>query len=218
MIPEHPYRLLRLKTGENLIAECIEKDDQHIILHRPMEIQVLMGYDDSNNVFPAKLVMSDWLQFSKGNNVVLPIDHILAFSEPNEMIVAVYEREKLRIDAEKYNKKPADESNPGVDDGPEQKKEEPKSDPKKKNPKELILIQLTRKTLLRLLKQLGMEVHGMDNFAFEQDDDDDDSDFDESDEPEFDNRDGSGDIMPDPDGDGFHTPWGDRYDGPPPNK
>lgn len=216
MSTESNYRLLRLKSGEKIIAECIEKDEHDLILHRPMEIQIFMAFDEQKNAVPAKLVLVDWLAFSEGNNVVLPKEHILASSQPNAMISALYDREKLRIDTALYNKSPDTEEHPEVDTGDDAGTEDADDRPpdekgKGKKKKELVLIQMTRETLVKLLEQLGLDINQLEPWKESSRDDD---DAEEEEECDGDNKDGSLDIMPDPDGDGFHDPWGNPHRAP----
>ncbi len=59
-VPEN-YKLFKFKNGEDVIAEYIEhpEDKNHLVLHRPMQIQVMMAMDKNRNPVPAKLIMTE---------------------------------------------------------------------------------------------------------------------------------------------------------------
>lgn len=227
-VPEK-YRLFKFKNGEDVIAEYVEHptDKEHVILHRPMQVQVMMALDKNNNPVPAKLIMTEWLAFSQNDTAVVPRDSILCWGNPTELIAGVYENEKRRIDQMRSN---ADMGTPPpneLDKTPEQIAEEKKAE-KRRNKKKnrVIVMQMTLGTLIKFLEMLGLDtndepwksmVNPPDADDEEEDDEEDDEEEDE-DKPA--NLDGRLDIMPDVDGEGYVDPYGNKWDdraGPPPS-
>ena len=216
-VPEN-YRLLKLKTGEDVIAECIQspEDKNHIILHRPMQIQVAMGFDREGKPVPSRLIMTEWLAFSQEDSVVLPRENILAFGKPTEEITGAYIGEKLRIDQLRANMKlqPINPLGPNKADeqiaAAKKKAEQRKINKKKK----MILIQMNVETLMKILESLGVDLDdepwkSMVNPPDDDDEDEETEDDDEEEKPK--NLDGSLDLSPDVDGDGLVDPYGNRW-------
>ncbi len=221
-IPEN-YQLFKFKNGEDVIAEVFvsPEDKNHLILRRPMQIQVMMRLDKNRNPVPAKLIMTEWLAFSQGDSVVVPRNNILCYSKPTEMIVGVYDNEKKRIDKMRANSDtetpPPNELDKTDEELTEQKKVQKQKDKKRRK---MIFMQMSLETMMRFLEGLGLDIEEepwktMVNPPDSDDDDEfEDDDDDEEEKPE--NIDGRMDIMPDVDGDGWVDPFGNPWSGPEP--
>ena len=214
-VPEN-YRLLKLKNGDDLISECFEspEDKNHIVLIRPMQIQIAMKFDRSGNPVPSKLIMTEWMAFSQEDTVALPRENILSMGKPTEQISAVYDKEKLRI-AELRSKlelKSMD-AKPLEDEQTDEQIQAEKSRQRKINKrKKMILIQMSVETLMRMLESLGVDIDDEPWKAMlNPPDDDDEDDDDDDDEEEKPNIDGTLDLRPDVDGDGLVDPYGNRW-------
>lgn len=212
-VPEN-YRLLKLKNGDDLISECFEspEDKKHIVLIRPMQIQIAVGFDRSGNPVPSKLIMTEWLAFSQDDTVALPRENLLSIGKPTEQIAAVYDREKLRIAALRSKLELKNiPANPLEQQKSEEQVQAEKARQRKINKrKKMILIQMSVETLMRMLESLGVDIDDEPWKAMlnPPDDDDDDDDDDEEESP---NLDGSLDLRPDVDGDGLVDPYGNRW-------
>lgn len=214
-VPEN-YRLLKLKNGDDLISECFEspEDKKHLVLIRPMQIRIAVGFDRSGNPVPSKLIMTEWLAFSQEDTVALPRENILSIGKPTEQIAAVYDKEKLRI-AELRSKLELKgiPVNPLEEEKTSEKIESEKARKRKINKrKKMILIQMSVETLMRMLESLGLDIDDDPWKAMlnPPDDDDDDDEDDDDDDEEESNIDGSLDLRPDVDGDGLVDPYGNR--------
>ncbi len=213
-VPEN-YRLIKLKTGDDLISECFEtpEDKNHIVLIRPMQIQIAMKFDGSGNTVPSKLIMTEWLAFSQEDTVALPRENILSFGKPTEQISAIYDREKLRV-AELRSKLELKsiEETPAEEKTDEKAQREKARQRKINKRKKMILIQMSVETLLRMLESLGVDIDDEPWKAMlNPPDDDEDDDDDDDDEEENPNLDGTLDLRPDVDGDGLVDPYGNRW-------
>lgn len=226
-IPEN-YQLFKFKNGQDVIAEVFEspEDKNHLILRRPMQIQIMTKLDPKGNPVPAKLIMIEWLAFSQNDSVVVPRENILCYGKPTSLIAGVYDNEKKRIDRMRAN---ADTETPPPNEldktdekiskpMPEQKKAEKC---KNKKLKQMIFIQMSIETLMRFLENMGLDIEDEPWKAMvsppDDDDMDEDDDDDEDEEETPQNLDGRMDIMPDVDGDGWVDPFGNPWSGPEPN-
>lgn len=216
-IPEN-YRLFKFKNGEDIIAEFFEspEDKNHLILRRPMQIQIMMGFDKSGNPVPKKLIMTEWLPFTQGDSAIVPVENILCYGKPTGLICGVYDNEKKRIDKLRAN---ADTKTPPpneLDKSDEEVGATTKAQAKKdKKRAKMIFIQMSLSTLMRFLENLGLDVEDEPWKSMVNPPDSDDEDEDEEDEEDEDehpqNLDGRMDIMPDVDGDGWVDPFGNPW-------
>ncbi len=210
------YRLFKFKNGEDVIAETFEspEDKIHLILRRPMQIQIMMGMDKAGNPVPAKLIMTEWLAFSQDDTAIVPRENILCHGKPTELICGVYDNEKKRIDKMRANtdmKTPPpnelDKSDEEIAVGEKlQEKLQEKQDKKRQK---MIFIQMSLSTLLRFLESMGLDVDDEPWKAMVNPPDFDEDGEDEDDTPQ--NLDGRMDIMPDVDGDGWVDPFGNPW-------
>ena len=225
-IPEN-YRLFKFKNGQDVISEFFEspEDKNHLILRRPMQIQIMMGLDKSGNPVPKKLIMTEWLPFSHGDTSIVQRNSILCYGKPSVMICGVYNNEKKRIDTLRANSDmetpPPNELDKGGAGDEELASEAKVQERKAKRRAKMIFIQMSLSTLMRFLENLGLDVEDepwksmVNPPDSDDDDDDDDDDEDEEDQPR--NLDGRMDIMPDVDGDGWVDPFGNPWNGDDPN-
>lgn len=215
-VPDN-YQLFKFKNGENVIAETFESPDdkKHLILRRPMKIQIMMSLNRQGNPIPTKLVMTEWLSFAQDDTAIITRDNILCSGKPTKLIVAVYDNEKKRIDKMREN---ADMETPPpneLDETDEQVAVEKKlQDRKNRKRNKMILMQMSLETLMRFLENMGLDIEDepwktMVNPPDQDDDDDDEMEEDEESNPP--NLDGRMDIMPDVDGDGWVDPFGNPW-------
>jgi hypothetical protein len=91
------YKIMKLKSGEEIIARIKNSTDKKIIIERPMCFRSLMIQDYNGN--PKEiLVMKNWIPLSVENIIDIPKDHILSFMNPNPDAISLYEAEKERED------------------------------------------------------------------------------------------------------------------------
>ncbi len=211
------YRLFKFKNGEDVIAECFEtpEDQNHYVLRRPMQIQIMMGLDKDRNPVPKKLIMTEWLAFADDDTAVVPRSEILCWGKPTKLIVAVYDTEKKRIDAMRAN---IDTETPPPNelDKTDEQIAADKAKKHKANKKDRrIFINMSLGDLMKFLEGVGLDIDDEPWKSLVNPPDEDEDEDDEEESPP--NIDGSLDIMPDEDGKGWHDPYGNRWEGPPPD-
>ena len=91
------YRILKLKSGEELITKIVGQKQNKMILERPMIFKSLM-YQDEFGRKKELTVLKNWLTHSTQNTTEIPRDHIAIFLEPESMVVQLYDLEKEKED------------------------------------------------------------------------------------------------------------------------
>lgn len=91
------YRILKLKSGEELITKIVGQKQNKMILERPMVFKSLM-YQDEYGRKKELTVLKNWLTHSTQNVTEIPKDHIAIFLEPESMVVKLYDLEKEKED------------------------------------------------------------------------------------------------------------------------
>jgi len=96
---ETDYRILKLKSGEELITKIVGQKKDKMILERPMIFKSLM-YQDEFGRKKELTVLKNWLNHSIQNITEIPKDHIATFLEPESVVVDLYNLEKEKEDTE----------------------------------------------------------------------------------------------------------------------
>ena len=91
------YKIMKLRSGEEIIARIANSTDKKITVERPMCFRSLM-IQDYYGVPKEILVMKNWIPLSVENSIDIPKDHIVSFINPNPDAVSLYETEKEKED------------------------------------------------------------------------------------------------------------------------
>ena len=93
------YKILKLRSGEEIITSIVGQRKQKFIVERPFTLQNT-HYLDMTGV-PRDIVrLRSWLKYSNQNTVHIPKDHIATFLDPDENISRLYDVEKEREDTD----------------------------------------------------------------------------------------------------------------------
>jgi hypothetical protein len=90
------YRILRLRSGQDIITRIKGKRGKDLIIERPMQMQVKSFFDGVNK--KDILMFNNWLQFSREQNTTIPRDWIAMFLTPELELVDLYNIEKSKED------------------------------------------------------------------------------------------------------------------------
>ena len=92
------YKIMKLKSGEEIIARISGSTEKKITVERPMCFRSLMVQDYYGT--PKEiLVMKNWIPLSVENKIEIPKDHIVSFMNPNPDAILLYETEKEKEDS-----------------------------------------------------------------------------------------------------------------------
>ena len=89
------YRLLKLKSGEEIVTKIVAQKRDSITVERPYEFQNMMMQDPIGRKKEVT-VLKDWLRHSSQIKTVIPKDFIVSFLSPDYDVVQLYEDSKER--------------------------------------------------------------------------------------------------------------------------
>ena len=105
------YRVLKLRSGEDIIAKINGQTKDKIIIERPM-IFIKRYVHDLNGKERELTVLKNWISHSTEITTKIPKDYIATFLVPDNDVVNLYNKEKEREDLNDTPKKLIDVSNP----------------------------------------------------------------------------------------------------------
>lgn len=98
----YPIRMIRLMTGETLIAGIADAGKHNYVLEKPMSITIIPIKQSSMGGADAKedvgLYMKDWIDFSLDNCFIVPKTAVLCITIPNKMLISDYSQAKIGND------------------------------------------------------------------------------------------------------------------------
>ncbi len=87
------YKVLKLRSGDTIVAELIENSKSHIRVNRPMELKY-MHFIDALGRKHETLILVDWLKSTTVNTVKLEKDFTLGIFTPSPDVVQSYNQQK----------------------------------------------------------------------------------------------------------------------------
>lgn len=87
------YKVLKLRSGDSVVAELVENSKSHIKIDRPMEIKY-MHFIDALGRKHETLILVDWLKSTTVNAVKLEKDFILGIFTPSPDVIQTYDQQK----------------------------------------------------------------------------------------------------------------------------
>ena len=92
-----PYRILKLRSGEELIAKIRGESKGKLILERPMIFKTILlssNYGTQKEI----TVLKNWLSLSNDIETKIPKDFVATFLEPENRVIELYDLEKKKED------------------------------------------------------------------------------------------------------------------------
>ena len=94
-----PYRILKLKSGEEIITKILGQQKGKLILERPMIFKTLHMMDGLGRQKEIT-VLKDWLQFTDEITIDIPKDYIAIFLKPDKTSSELYDLQKEKEDTD----------------------------------------------------------------------------------------------------------------------
>lgn len=90
------YRILKLKTGEEIITRITKRDKGKVSIETPMIFRTIIMSDPYTGMQKEVTILKDWVLYSSDSFIKIPEEEILCYASPLEEAISLYEKEKLR--------------------------------------------------------------------------------------------------------------------------
>ena len=84
------YRILKLRSGESVIATVLDSKNNQVTIENPMIMHVMSVPDPFLKFKREILTMSNWLEYSKTKKVTIPEDWIALSLTPDAQTTKLY--------------------------------------------------------------------------------------------------------------------------------
>jgi hypothetical protein len=101
------YKILKLKSGEELISHVTEKNKRTMVLTRPMVFRTTTLMDNIGRPYDMTL-LKDWLIHTTSQQIEIPKTHIASMLDPTDTTFKLYDMEMKKCE-EKLKKNPFDD-------------------------------------------------------------------------------------------------------------
>ncbi|MBC8442687.1 MAG: hypothetical protein H8D80_00700 [Proteobacteria bacterium] len=101
------YRILKLKSGEELITRILSQQKGKLVLERPMIFKTLVMMDGLGRQKEIT-VLKNWLQFTDQITTDIPKDYIATFLTPDKSSSDLYDLQKEKEDVDPIENKITD--------------------------------------------------------------------------------------------------------------
>jgi len=91
------YKILKLKSGEELISHVTEKNKRTMVLTRPMVFRTTTLMDNIGRPYDMTL-LKDWLIHTTSQQIEIPKTHIASMLDPTDTTFKLYDMEMKRLD------------------------------------------------------------------------------------------------------------------------
>lgn len=93
------YRILKLRSGEEIIAVVSGKTPTELVLERPMQMRLTTMHDPiTGEVVKESWIMRNWIPNSVDNNCNIPQDFVVFCQTPTDDSILQYEIQKEKED------------------------------------------------------------------------------------------------------------------------
>jgi len=99
------YILIKLRSGEEIIASLMSKNRNGIKVLRPMQIRQVPFVDYASGSLKAAVVMENWIGRTNDNEVIIPNNWVGVKMLPSQTVIDAYERQMKKDDEPSVPKK-----------------------------------------------------------------------------------------------------------------
>ena len=93
------YKILKLRSGEELISIVNQVGSKKVVLDRPMQMKLTTMHDPITGEIRKEMwVLRDWMNNSEELTCDIPLDFVVTTIKPNQKIIDQYESKKLKED------------------------------------------------------------------------------------------------------------------------
>ena len=118
-----PFKVLKLKSGDDVIAKLVKNTKDKIQLERPMVMKIMHYVEPMSGAKKETVILYDWLKTTIENKIMIEKDFVVGIFHPDPDILKAYEIQKNMDDqAQKgfiVDKLPKTKTNPPSEGGME---------------------------------------------------------------------------------------------------
>lgn len=92
------YILIKLRSGEEIIATIISRNRSGVKVFRPMHIRQIPFVDPISGILKAAVVMENWIGRTEANEVTIPNNWVGIKMLPSQDVIDVYEKQMEKED------------------------------------------------------------------------------------------------------------------------
>ena len=89
-----PYRILRLRSGEDVIARIKGKKNGNLLIERPMQMKITTLVDADGVTQKDMLLLRNWLQYTTHIEAEIPMEWVAIMLTPDKIATSAYDRAK----------------------------------------------------------------------------------------------------------------------------
>jgi hypothetical protein len=93
------YILIKLRSGEEIVASIMSKNRSGLKVFRPMQIKQIPFVDPVSGTLKAAVIMENWIGRTNENEVTIPNNWVGIKMLPSKDVVDVYEKQMEKEDA-----------------------------------------------------------------------------------------------------------------------
>ena len=97
------YRILKLKSGEDIITRIKGQDKNKLILERPMSFVTRIIMDPYTGRQKELTILKNWIPYTNEIQTKIPKDYIASFLTPDSEVIKLYDLEKEKEDVNYKN-------------------------------------------------------------------------------------------------------------------
>jgi hypothetical protein len=109
------YILLKLRSGEEIVASIMSRNRNGMKVFRPMQIRQIPFVDPFTGSLKAATVMENWIGRTDTNEVTIPNNWVGLKMSPSQDVIDVYEKQMVKEDIPSTQPKPQAEAPPPVE-------------------------------------------------------------------------------------------------------
>lgn len=106
------YILLKLRSGEEIVASIMSRNRNGMKVFRPMQIRQIPFVDPFTGSLKAATVMENWIGRTDTNEVTIPNNWVGLKMSPSQDVIDVYEKQMLKEDTPSTQPKVQEEASP----------------------------------------------------------------------------------------------------------
>ena len=88
------YRILKLKSGEEIITKLVESEKGKLSMEFPMTFRTVLMSDPYTGSQREVTILRDWVSYTADKFIKIPRDLVISYSTPLKEAISLYEKEK----------------------------------------------------------------------------------------------------------------------------